>query len=143
MTQKLKNKVPIKNQQLAETRSGFERSVKELVNFSFSYLEENHPKFPFRHEDVFYYMELLKRLKAVNTLKLQEVLSNRSNALRAHPIKWDQTTEPGFGLPAENTIAHDPYQLSIGANKHGRLHGFFVFNTFFVVWLDKHHALYS
>lgn len=76
-------------------------------------------------------------------MTVQELLSNRSDSLRAHPIEWSGTSENGFGIPKEDEIVDKPYQFSIGSNEHGRVHGFLISNTFYVVWLDKEHQLYT
>jgi len=71
-----------------------------------------------------------------------EFTSNRSRTLRSHPIEWHNTSENGFGFPMEEQIVDVPYQFSLSANDKGRVHGFFILNTFYLVWLDKNHALY-
>jgi hypothetical protein len=67
---------------------------------------------------------------------------NRSSALRCHPIKWEDTSENGFGLLNEEQLVDTPYQFSISANKHGRVHGFLIDEVFYIVWLDPGHLLY-
>lgn len=131
-----------KNPSISQAKAIAQDSSKELLNFSFKYFQDSVEKFPCVHDDSMYYPEVMRRLKALCTLKTQEIFSNRSSALRAHPITWRETSEKSFGIPAEDEIVDTPYQLSIGANEHGRLHGFFIYNTFYVVWLDKNHALY-
>ena len=78
-------------------------------------------------------------------MTLQDLLKNRSKSLRCHPIDWKDTTEPyGFGIPNEEKIVLDPpYQFQISANEHGRVHGFFRDNVFYIVWLDPDHNLYA
>ncbi|NMG11911.1 hypothetical protein DP117_35700 [Brasilonema sp. UFV-L1] len=70
-------------------------------------------------------------------------MSNRSSALRCHPIDWIDTTESCFGFPGEEQLVDTPYQFSISSNKHGRVHGFFIEEVFYIVWLDPNHKLYS
>jgi|JI7StandDraft_1071085.scaffolds.fasta_scaffold482844_2 site-specific DNA-cytosine methylase len=136
-------KIADKEGSISAAKESATRSASELINFSFKYLREEHEKFPCFHEDHGYYFELVRRIKAISTLKLIELMTNRSSALRMHPIKWSDTSENSFGIPAEEQIVDTPYQLSLTANEYGRLHGFFISNTFYVVWFDKHHALYS
>jgi hypothetical protein len=69
---------------------------------------------------------------------------NRSQSLRYHPIKWRETTEPnGFGIPNEKELVTVPYQFSLSTNEHGRVHGFFIEDMFYIVWLDPNHNLYQ
>lgn len=139
------NKLTVKDKDpsIYGAKEAAQKSASELVNFSFKYLQEESNKFPcYLDETVHYYFEILKRLKAVCTLKTMEVYTNRSSALRIHPITWNQTSEERFGIPAEDQIVDTPYQISLSANEYGRLHGFFISNTFYVVWFDKDHKLY-
>ncbi|MEM9541265.1 MAG: hypothetical protein AAGA60_17425 [Cyanobacteria bacterium P01_E01_bin.42] len=85
----------------------------------------------------------MERLQSLSRLSVQEILSDRSSALRCHPIVWNQTTEPnGFGIPNEEQIIDIPYQFSLSANEYGRVHGFFIGDIFYIVWLDPEHLLY-
>ncbi|GAO44712.1 hypothetical protein [Flavihumibacter petaseus] len=120
-----------------------EQQAKELINFSFKYLNGDHEKFCYYPHEGNYFAELIARLKALSSITKQEFLSNRSSALRAHPIDWNGTTESCFGFPREEEIVDIPYQFSINSNEAGRVHGFFIYNTFYSVWLDKSHLLYS
>ncbi|PSF35601.1 hypothetical protein C7H19_16045 [Aphanothece hegewaldii CCALA 016] len=87
-------------------------------------------------------MTLLERLKALSSLTAQELLVNRSSTLRCHPINWEDTSENGFGLPNEEQLVDTPYQFSLSSNEHGRVHGFFIDDVFYIVWLDPQHLLY-
>ncbi|HEU0055405.1 MAG TPA: hypothetical protein VFQ39_19595 [Longimicrobium sp.] len=85
---------------------------------------------------------MLDRFRALSSLRPQEVLSNRSPALRAHPIDFARTSEPaGFSHLNEQLRAYPAYQFQLSVHT-GRVHGFFIDLVFHVVWLDPHHALY-
>ncbi|MDZ8257764.1 hypothetical protein [Nostoc sp. ChiQUE01b] len=86
---------------------------------------------------------MVDRLKALSSLTAQELLVNRSSTLRCHPIKWEDISERAFGLPNEEQLVDIPYQFSISSNKHGRVHGFFLDEIFYIVWLDPNHLLYA
>jgi hypothetical protein len=89
-----------------------------------------------------WFESLLDRLQGLSSLRPQEVLSNRSPALRAHPIEFSHTSEPqGFAHLASQLRAHTPYQFQLSKGT-GRVHGFFINLIFYVVWLDPHHRLY-
>jgi hypothetical protein len=87
-------------------------------------------------------MALLERFKDISRLNAQELTNNRSSALRCHSINWDDTTESCFGFPGEEQLVDTPYQFSISSNEHGRVHGFFIEEVFYIVWLDPDHNLY-
>jgi hypothetical protein len=113
------------------------------VSFSFKYFQENHDKFSVQQKEANYRVSLIERLKALSSLGSEEILSNRSKALRCHPIRWDDTTESGFGIPNESLLVDTPYQFSLSSNAYGRVHGFFIDEVFYVVWLDPNHRLYN
>lgn len=112
------------------------------ISFSFKYYQDNHNKFSCNEKELIYWLTLLERLKALSSLSAQELLVNRSSSLRCHPIKWEDTSESGFGLPNEEQLVDTPYQFSLSSNEHGRVHGFFINEIFYIVWLDPDHLLY-
>ncbi|MEH1796470.1 MULTISPECIES: hypothetical protein [unclassified Nostoc] len=113
------------------------------ISFSFKYYQDSNSKFSCSEKEVIYWLTLLDRLKALSSLTAQELLVNRSSTLRCHPIKWEDTSEKRFGLPNEEQLVDIPYQFSISSNEHGRVHGFFIDEIFYIVWLDPDHLLYS
>ncbi|TFZ24219.1 hypothetical protein AK6_05275 [Stutzerimonas stutzeri] len=115
-----------------------------LLSFSFRYMDRQHQKFDYSGRDAAYFCKVIERLSALSSLTVQQLHAERSPALRAHPIAWDDTTEPeGFGHLNEQLRESRPYQFSISSNAHGRVHGFFLDHVFYVVWLDPNHKLYS
>lgn len=116
----------------------------ERLGFSFKYLQTQNEKFSIHDRDGNYLGAFLERLRDLSTLTAQEVKMNRSQSLRAHPIKWRETTEPnGFGIPNEKELVTIPYQFCVSTNEHGRVHGFFIEDIFYIVWLDPNHNLYQ
>ena len=112
------------------------------ISFSFKYYQDRHEKFSCCEKPATYWLTLLDRLKALSVLSAQELLVNRSSTLRCHPIKWEDTSENEFGLPNEEQLVDTPYQFSLSSTAHGRVHGFFVDEIFYIVWLDPNHLLY-
>jgi hypothetical protein len=113
------------------------------ISFSFKYYQDDHSKFSCSEKEVIYWLTLLDRLKALSSFSAKELLVNRSSSLRCHPIKWTDTSESEFGLLNEEQLVDTPYQFSLSSNEHGRVHGFFIEEIFYIVWLDPDHRLYS
>jgi hypothetical protein len=118
----------------------------DRVTFSFKHLDLiSNQKFSLDQcaDSRRYTGKLLERLKAINSMTVQELRNpTNRNALRCHPIAWQNTSELGF--PVNRRLQeHEPMQFEISANEHGRVHGFFIGNTFFIVWLDPGHLLYG
>jgi hypothetical protein len=112
------------------------------ISFSFKYFQRDHDKFSGNSQAISYWLTLLDRLKSLSSLTAQELLVNRSSSLRCHPIKWADTSENCFGIPNEEQLVDTPYQFSLSSNEYGRVHGFFIDEIFYVVWLDPNHQLY-
>jgi hypothetical protein len=91
-----------------------------------------------------YAEKLLSRLRDVCQLSIQDFRANKSKSLRAHTIDWQDTTEKnGFTTLNEQLRAQQPWQFEITKSAHGRVHGFLIDATFYVVWIDPAHKLYS
>lgn len=141
MARKIKKTEPKRSS--SEIKPSFIKTPPKGVSFSYKYLQTDHPKFSPAEREPAYLVALLERLRDVSSWASQELMSNRSSALRCHPIDWDDTTEQCFGFPKEEEIVSTPYQFSLSSNEHGRVHGFFINEIFYIVWLDPDHKLYS
>ncbi len=122
-----------------QARDGFSQKI----SFSFHFLQLDHDKFTMKGKGFAYFQTLMDRLRLVCGMEKKELFANRSKTLRHHPIEWDATTEHCFGIQNEETIVEEPIQISLSANEHGRIHGFFIGNVFYIIWLDPDHKLYS
>jgi hypothetical protein len=113
------------------------------ISFSFKYFQADHPLFYYKNKNVSYFCVLLERLRDLSGFTALDIQASRSSSLRCHPIKWRDTTVNSFDIPNEEQLVDVPYQFVLSANKHGRVHGFFIGSVFYVVWLDPDHKLYS
>lgn len=112
------------------------------LSFSYRYLSVT-GKFNTSECENRWFDGLFERLRSLSSMRPQEILSNRSDSLRAHPIEFSGTSEPGgFAHLNPQLREYRPYQFQISKNT-GRVHGFFSDLVFFIVWLDPHHRLYS
>lgn len=112
------------------------------VVFCFKHLHIN-DKFTPAGRDGQYALKLLERFQALCRMTRRELETNRSSALRCHPIDWVETSEPeGFSRVPPQFSDMTPLQFEISANEHGRVHGFFLDDTLHIVWLDPDHNLY-
>jgi hypothetical protein len=113
------------------------------LRFSFKYIDlVSNQKFSVSRCEDGYLGKFLGRLKDLEGCRLSE-FRGPSHTLRGHKITFTETSEPhGFsGLNAQ-LRAQEPWQFAISANKHGRVHGFLLDDTFHVVWIDPEHLLY-
>ena len=91
-----------------------------------------------------YLEKMLCRLRDVCVLTVKEFRTNKSAAIRAHPITWAETKRlAGFKNLNAQLRGAEAWQFQITANEHGRIHGILIDDTFYVVWIDPTHALYG
>lgn len=129
--------------EIRKARESIQIEFNSLLSFSFKYFNVVEDKFDPYAKDSDYFVVLLERLKELSRFTIQQFYSNRSKALRSHPIDWNDTTENSFGIPGEEQIVSTPYQFELSANQYGRIHGFVIDSVFFIRWLDPDHNLYS
>ena len=114
----------------------------ELLNFSFKYLAEKGEKFKYTIKDGDYFCQLKGRMKEVSKMTVNDFRSKYSPALKNHLIRFHETSESSFGIIGEEQLVTEPFQFSIDRTNYGRVHGFILKNTFYIVWLDPSHELY-
>jgi hypothetical protein len=118
----------------------------DLLQFSFKYLDHTSIKFNLSQRKLEYFTSLFDRFKGICSFTMREFTSNRSNSIRAHPITWENTSEPKgfikFNQTFRETANNSAYQFEVCLNKHGRVHGFIIGSVFFIVWFDPDHKLY-
>src|SRR3989339_631504 len=94
----------------------------QKVSFNFKHLCVKHSKFCYAECEKEYFQKLLERLKGVSCLTRKELQTDCSEGLRLHRIDFSdqKVSERGFSLSED--IKEDAWQISISANKHGRIH---------------------
>ena len=57
---------------------------------------------------------------------------------------WKETSEPAGFDHLHQAFREQivPWQFTITANAHGRVHGFWIDDVFYLVWIDPCHKLY-
>ena len=114
------------------------------LTLSFKHFRHREP-FVFPGDKPNYPLTLLERLRDLCGMRPSEIRASNSRALRSHPIDWKDTTEPNGFDHLNPTLREQitPWQLTLSANEHGRIHGFWIDDVFYVVWIDPNHKLYS
>lgn len=141
-SKKIKESKPSKKFNLIKDK--LNDNVMGSVHFSFKHLDIQNQKFSINGRNSQYFEKMLERLKSICLMRKKEIVNNHTKSLRAHTINWQDTTEPeGFSQLNEQLQQITPYQFEISVNKHGRVHGFFIENIFFIVWFDPDHLLYK
>lgn len=113
------------------------------VIISLKYLDLNNEKFSIDNYDSNYFKNVLGRLKDISSMRMIELMANRSHSLKFNSIDFNKSTEDSFGLTDENQIVDNPRELEITRNKDGRVHGFCIDNVFYIRWFDPEHNLFE
>ncbi|MFU2510007.1 hypothetical protein [Pseudoalteromonas sp. ASV78] len=146
-SKKIKPKVrQPKNSKVNNVKTTPPKNEEGAMIFSFKHLQLDHPKGKFcvKEKDGEYIFKILSRLKDVSQQKASDLRQSGGKALRAHAIDWTSTSEKGgFAHLHEQLQSVTPYQFQISANEYGRIHGFFLDNVFYAVWMDPRHELYK
>ena len=127
----------------AKTRIARPSKIREKrVCFNLNNLYCSHPVFSYDDRESQYFCKVLERLKSVSMMTRTELMGQRSRTLKVHPIDFaeERVSEDTFGLGED--ADNDAFQLNVSANEHGRIHGYFIENIFYIVWLDPEHKLY-
>lgn len=116
-----------------------------LLRFSFKFLDlHSNLKFSIDQCEDGYLEKLLCRLRDLSAIKVSEFRENKSTAIRAHRITWDDTTEPGgFSCLNSQLRDEDAWQFEITQRQHGRVHGILLDEVFYVIWIDPKHELFN
>ena len=76
-------------------------------------------------------------------MKCQE-FRQAGKTLRSHLIAWPDTSEKyGYAHLPQQLQDCTPWQFSLATTELGRIHGFWLAEVFYVVWVDHDHALYN
>jgi hypothetical protein len=117
---------------------------KERMVFSFHFLDLNDELFNGGNTEANWYLQLLYNIKEISNLTRDKFIAQRQH-YDVHQLNWRDPdyTRRRFNIVEQTLSQIDPadqvqFRLS---SSGGRVHGFFVYNTFYVVWLDPHHNL--
>ncbi|QLY79171.1 hypothetical protein [Clostridium intestinale] len=118
----------------------------EKIIFSFNFLDIDHKLFNLGSMEKRkvgicseWFVTLFDGLKEISNLTPNDLKSSKQH-YGYHRHDWDELPAK-FNFDKEFLEQIDGVQFRISSSK-GRVHGFMVGNTFYVVWLDPYHNLY-
>jgi hypothetical protein len=143
MSKPSKTKLSSTNSALSEAKQTAQEGQQKLITFSFKYLDSQNTKFEYEGHDGTYFVGFLDRIKELSKWTREQLVTSFSKSIKGHKLEWEGSSEKrGFNFPQAHEIIELTYQFELTRNEHGRVHGFFIRNTFYIVWLDKNHQLY-
>ena len=132
------------------------KNINTQLVISFEYLDTGSKKYSMNaigdnKTTIKFYNDFFNKLKEYEKLDNFKKYVHDNLVFRVknhiHPIDWkdNKIRESGFNCLDSRLmeqIREECWQL--GINNHGfRIHGFFIENVFYVVWLDPNHELYE
>jgi hypothetical protein len=114
------------------------------LKFSFRHLDIHTDKFQIRNCSAEFLRALLEAVREFSSWSVEQ-FCDPNNRERRHVIWFPDTTEPdGFpNLDAEQLSYHESWQFQLIRERDWRVHGILIDDTFYIVWLDPNHCLYT
>jgi hypothetical protein len=116
----------------------------DKVMFSFHFLDLQHKAFNCGRTNESWFLHLFENLREISKLSRNEFVVQQRNHYDVHPHDFNKTEfHYKESLPAGyfEQLNEDwciQFRLS---SSGGRVHGFMIDNTFYVLWLDPHHNM--
>lgn len=142
------------NKRLASLNTTQEDSSKKLkttpivegnIHFRFDYFDSSHTFFDGSNADYNWIRSLIKRLKELQNITVDIFKTNMGfrQSQYVHPINWNNAKLNSFGLQnVSQDLDEDAWQFGI-SKANGRVHGFFIGDFFYIVWIDPDHRLFN
>ena len=112
------------------------------MNFSFKFFDESDEELCPPNFKEGYTRALMLRLRVLSVWTGEKFRGKIENNIRNHIIDWNDTARACFSSVNMEHRDTPAYQFAVTEYAHGRVHGFFIGDTFYVIWLDCNHALY-
>jgi hypothetical protein len=127
------------------TTNEVERLKKEKLLFSFHFLDTDHKAFNCGKTEPSWFMHLMYNLREISKLNRFEFTKEQSTHYGVHNHDFSKTAHHYNESVSEETLEQisegDMIQFRLSSSG-GRVHGFLIHNTFYILWLDRHHNLY-
>lgn len=143
-------KIPMQQAPVFETgalftesaRSILEKYREENVNFSWHFFDRSHEYFNCGSADIKWFLSLIDTLKNVSQIRMKDFLQESRKPLRVHAHDWSRVIAK-YPLNQNYFDEISTYALRFSVSTgRGRVHGFHIFNVFYIVWLDPLHNMY-
>lgn len=128
-----------------EIENSLEAYRKERLNFSFKLFDRECDKYNCGGTRNEWFIGLLEKMKNISDLELVDFLdSRRQKNMYIHTNDFSKEEHHcNYSQELKEQLKENPF-FQIGLTKaSGRIHGFLIENTFFILWLDPHHQLHA
>jgi hypothetical protein len=118
--------------------------TEDKIHFRFDHFDAEHPHFKDSNFPCEWASALLRRLKDLQRCTIDYFKKDRGfrKTQHVHPIEWENANLYSFGIHNGEEFDDDAWQFGLSKTA-GRVHGFFIDNLFYIVWLDPEHRLFK
>lgn len=118
--------------------------TEDKIHFRFDHFDAEHSHFKNSNFPCEWACALLRRLKDLQHCTVDYFKKDMGFriTLNVHPIEWTKANLHTFGIHNGEEFDDDAWQFGL-SKATGRVHGFFINNLFYIVWLDPEHRLYK
>lgn len=123
------------------TKDQLEQFHNVKIKFSFIYFDKEHEAFNCGKTNPGWFLEVFENIKQICGLTRNEFQYEYRTHYDSHKHDFSKTAYK-YRLPIDvmEQNEEDCCQFRI-STAHGRVHGFFIDSTFYIVWLDPHHNM--
>lgn len=132
---KIKRDFPISD----DYKRNLEQSNNEKIQISFAMTDLSHDFFNLGGTCNKWSQAFLESFHELCKISKKELLSGRyEDRFRPHKLEWN---ELDFEFNISHLEQYECRQISLSSSR-GRIHGVFIGNVFYIVWVDPQHYLY-
>ena len=115
-------------------------SKQQKINLSFDFLDRENELFNMGEAETEWFIDLMDTYKLLTGITKKQLFGEYKEKFKPHPYK--DIEKLNFNNEMLTNPQYEAWQLRISKSK-GRLHGFFVENTYYVIYIDRWHNMYD
>lgn len=123
-------------QTLKEENKGIEKKIK----ISFQFFERINELFNLGEVENEWFIDLLDAMKLLTNITKKQLFGEYKGKFKPHP--YDKIEQLNYKDEMLINPQYEAWQLRLDKS-HGRFHGFFVENTYYIKFLDRWHNMYN
>lgn len=138
-------KVSVSNIELLNTIQDKKVRSSEKLTFSFSFFHRENKYFNLGEVIDNWFIDLLNFLEELSNLTWIEILTTHKSKYDAHGYDGNYNVDIFnhlYNIFNNGYQQFQCYQIRINKGK-GRVHGFLIGNTYYIIWLDPNHNMYN
>ena len=116
------------------------KSENQKIKISFQFFERENKLFNLGEVESEWFVELLDTLQLLTQITKKQLFGEYKDKFKPHP--YSDVDKLNFKDDMLLNMQNEAYQLRITKSK-GRIHGFFVENTYYIRFIDRWHNMYD